>query len=153
MNWDKEKLDSYNRSCKEKLEANGYGCVLHNGREYWLGIAEHDGSYTEFRVVGAKRYCGRSADDGQIHITVAGVPKCGYKALNDNIDHFTDGMIFPGTMTGKKTHTYFYKEDIEIRNGIEYGDSIDLSPCDYLLSSVFTWSEVHKEEIEVSYYE
>lgn len=153
LNWDKEKLDSYNRSCKEKLEANGYGCVLHNGREYWLGIAEHDGSYTEFRVVGAKRYCGRSADDGQIHITVAGVPKCGYKALNDNIDHFTDGMIFPGTMTGKKTHTYFYKEDIEIRNGIEYGDSIDLSPCDYLLSSVFTWSEVHKEEIEVSYYE
>ena len=153
MEWHQNKLNAYNQECKSKLAANGYGCVEHNGREYWLGIAEHDGRYTEFRVVGAKRYCGRSADDQQLHITVAGVPKCGYRALNDKIEYFTDGCIFPGTLTGKKTHTYFYTDDIEIKNGIEYGDSIDLSPCDYLLSSVFTWSEVHKEEIEVSYYE
>lgn len=152
IGWDDKKLNEYNEECKNKLQNNGYGCVLHNNREYWLGIAEHDGEYSQFRVVGAKRYCGRSVEDGRLHITVAGVPKSGYQALNDNIDNFTDGMIFSGTLTGKKTHTYFYKDDIEIRNGIEYGDSIDLSPCDYLLSSVFTWNEIHKSEVEVSFY-
>lgn len=153
IDWDVEKINTYNNKCKEKLKLNGYGCVIHHKREYWLGVAEHDGTYSQFRVVGAKRYCGRSVEDEKLHITVAGVPKSGYIALNDNIDNFTDGMIFSGTLTGKKTHTYFYKDEIEIKNGIEYGDSIDLSPCDYLLSSVSTWNNIHKELIEVPFYE
>ena len=152
IGWDPDRIRAYNDKCMTKLLQNGYGCVEHNGRAYWLGIAEFDGSYTEFRIMGAKRYCGRSSDDGQIHITVAGVPKIGYQALQDDIGNFRTGMIFPGTMTGKKTHTYFYKEDIEIRNGIEYGDSIDLSPCDYLLSGV-TWEDIHTEEVKVPFYE
>ncbi len=151
MDWNLEGLEEYNRKCKEKLNKNGYGGVIHDGREYWLGVAEHDGSYTEFRVVGAKRYCVR-AEDG-LHITVAGVPKIGAAALNDDINHFKPGMIFSGSITGKKTHTYFYKEEIEIKDGIEYGDSIDLSPCDYLLSSVFTWNELHTDTVEVNYFE
>lgn len=153
MGWDQDKLDLYNDLCKQKLLDNGYGCVKHNNREYWLGVAEFDGEYSEFRVVGAKRYCGRSVKDGDLHITVAGVPKIGYKGLNDDINNFTDGLIFSGNLTGKKTHTYFYKNDIEVKNGIEYGDSIDLSPCDYLLSSVYTWNEVHTDFVEVEMYE
>lgn len=153
IDWNEEKIASYNKSCKELLKKNGYGCVEYDGREYWLGVAELDGEYSEFRVAGAKRYCCRSVKDQELHITVAGVPKVGYKALNDDISNFNDGLIFPGQLTGKKTHTYFYKDEIEIRNGIEYGDSIDLSPCDYLLSSEFKWSELHDETIEVNFYE
>ena len=153
INWDPEKIRKYNDDCKAFMVSRGYGCVEHNGREYWLGIAELDKEFTEFKVVGSKRYCGRSVKDGKLHITVAGVPKVGAVALKDDISNFTSGMIFPGTVTGKKTHTYFYKDEIEIMNGIEYGDSIDLSPCDYLLKSEFSWGDLHTEYMEVNVYE
>lgn len=152
--WNKKKLDAYNNRCKEKLLKNGYGAVEHNGREYWLGVAEHDGDYTEFKVIGAKRYCGRSAEDGKLHITVAGVPKNGAECLDDNIDNFRTGFIFPGTRTGKKTHTHFYVDDIYIdENGNETGDSIDLSPCDYLLGGVVDYNKIFTEEVEIQIYE
>lgn len=156
IDWDKEKLSTYNQQCVDKLKANGYGCVEHNGREYWLGIAEFDGEYSQFKVMGAKRYCGRSTKDEELHITVAGVPKNGAKCLNDDINRFTKGMIFPGTDTGKLTHTYSYIEGIYIdENGNETGDSIDLTPCDYKLDSVTTvdWEALFTEEIEVQVYE
>ena len=38
--WDEEKLTAYNESVKAELQAAGYGPVIHNGREYWLGVAE-----------------------------------------------------------------------------------------------------------------
>ena len=152
--WDKKKLEAYNNRCKEKLLKNGYGPVQHNGRDYWLGVAEPDGDYTEFKVIGAKRYCGRSAEDGKLHITVAGVPKIGAECLEDDIDNFRTGFIFPGTRTGKKTHTHFYIDDIYIdENGNETGDSIDLSPCDYLLGGVADYSKIFKEEVEIQVYE
>ena len=152
--WDKKKLEAYNNRCKEKLLKNGYGPVQHNGRDYWLGVAEFDNSYTEFKVIGAKRYCGRSVEDGRLHITVAGVPKIGAECLDDNIDNFRTGFIFPGTRTGKKTHTHFYIDEIYIdENGNETGDSIDLSPCDYLLGGVADYSKIFIEEVEIQVYE
>ena len=154
LGWDMDRLDQYNEICKQKLNANGYGPVLHNGREYWPGVAEHDGRYTEFKVIHAKCYCGRSEEDGQLHITVAGVPKNGVEVLENDIKNFRPGCIFPGTLTGKKTYTYFFKDKIEIdKNGNEVGDSIDLSPCDYLLSPVFSWDDITKEYVEVPLYE
>lgn len=156
INWDKDKLNAYNEECKQKLRANNYDCVFFNNREYWLGIAEFDGAYSEYRVQGAKRYCGRSVEDNELHITVAGVPKKGAACLQDDIENFTTGLIFDGITTGKKTHTYFYVEEIYTdENGNITGDSIDLSPCDYLLDSVneVDWQKIFEEEIEVQVYE
>ena len=135
MGWDTQKIEEYNRECLGKLSARGYGAVECNGKQYILGKAELDGTYSQFKVLGAKRYCVR-ADDG-LHITVAGVPKRGAVALNDSIDNFQKGFIFKGTVTGKKQHTYIYVDDIYIDEaGNETGDSIDLSPCDYLLDDI-----------------
>lgn len=156
VNWNIQKLNEYNQTCKDKLLANEYGCVVHNGREYWLGVAELDGEYSEFKVQGAKRYCGRSVEDGELHITVAGVPKSGSKCLKDDINNFTSGIIFPGAVTGKQTHTYFYIEETYTdNNGNLTGDSIDLSPCDYLLSSVETvdWENLINDEVEIQVYD
>ena len=154
MNWNIEKLNEYNHNCMEKLIKNGYGPVIHNNRQYWLGVAEHDGRYTQFKGIHSKCYCCRSADDGELRITVAGVPKNGAEVLNDDIKNFTPGCIFPGTVTGKKTYTYFFNDDIHIdENGNEIGDSIDLSPCDYLLNAVFTWEQMNEKYIEVTCYE
>ena len=158
--WDPEKVQVYNESCKKKLRANKYGPVLRDGREYWLGVAETEGEkdqYTEFKVMGAKRYCGRNVKDQQLHITVAGVPKkAGAKCLKDDIDNFTVDFKFKGEITGKKTHYYIIEESTGIdEHGNEYGDSIDLVPCDYLLSSCYNvrWDDLIKTEVAVKVYD
>ena len=86
--------------------------------------------------MGAKRYAGRHLYDQELVITVAGVPKAkGKKCLLDDIRNFKEGFIFSGIITGKKTHTHYIVPDIYIdEDGNETGDSIDLSPCDYLLA-------------------
>ena len=160
--WHWDKVEEYNNKCKQKLIDNGYGPVLHNGREYWLGIAEHEDGvddYTEFRYLGAKRYCYRQLEDGQLHITVAGVPKKGVECLHDDISNFTVGMVFDGETTGKLMHSYIYVDYIEYIDGLEIGDSIDLNPCDYLLDSVqvYDWDmiieNIMSDDVEVEYYE
>ena len=159
IDWDLDKVNAYNQECKDKLIANGYGPVIRDGKEYWLGVAESEGdkdTYTEFKYQGAKRYCGRCKKDGQLHITVAGVPKAGAICLKDDIANFHPGFVFDGVTTGKKTHVYFNIEEIYTdKNGNETGDSISLIPCDYELDSaqVVNWEELFNEEIVIQIYD
>ena len=159
VHWDLEKVEAYNQHCREMLTANGYGPVIRDNKEYWLGVAEHnedEDTYTEFKYMGAKRYCGRCVADGKLHTTVAGVPKIGAECLEDDIDNFHPGFIFDGTRTGKKTHVYFIKKEIYTDSrGNETGDSISLIPCDYELSSVnvMNWEELFNEEVSIQIYE
>lgn len=153
--WNLEKVNAYNEKCKQELLENGYGCVYHMGREWWLGVAETDGDkdlYSEFVTVGAKRYCGRKKEDNKLHITVAGVPKKGAECLNNDIKNFKKGFIFSGTQTGKLTHEYVYSEIHMDSDGNEIGDSINLTPCDYLLDDVFIkdWEDLISEDIDIS---
>ena len=140
--WDKARLERYNAECKQIMIERGYGPVKVGDKEYNLGVAELDGRYIEFKTLGSKRYCCRK-ESGELKLTVAGVPKKnGVLALNDNINNFTKDMVFPGDVTKKKTHTFFYSDSIFIdKHGNEIGDSIDLSPCDYTLDTTqrFEW--------------
>ena len=158
--WNEEAVRSYNEACKSKLQSNEYGPVIHKGREYWLGVAETEGDadkYTEFRYMGAKRYCGRNLETGKLKITVAGVPKKnGAKCLHDDIREFCKGAIFDGATTGKTTHYYFNVEDIYIDEaGNETGDSISLTPCDYRLDTinVYDWQSMFHEEVSLIEYD
>ena len=159
VGWYMDKVEAYNQHCKDLLRANGYDAVIRDGKEYWLGVAEHEGdkdTYYEFKYMGAKRYCGRCMKDKQLHITVAGVPKeDGAKCLKDDINNFHPGFIFDGKTTGKKTHVYFHNEIYIDENGNETGDSISLIPCDYELDSVnvVNWEELFNEEIQIQIYE
>lgn len=163
--WNEEELNKYNESCKKKLKDNGYGPVLYDETEYWLGVAEFDGAYREFKVLGAKRYACRYADDprnkendrGKLKITVAGVPKKkGALCLDNDINKFTSYFRFDGEKTGKLTHHYMIEpEPYTNDDGIEIADSIDLTPCDYLLKSidVVDVNTIWDEEIEMQVYE
>lgn len=152
--WDMEKVERYNEGCKEKLKKNNYGAVIRDNKEYWLGVVDEE-VHDKFKTMGAKRYCVQDGDT--LKITVAGVPKkTGAKCLDGDIENFTNGLIFSGAVTGKQTHTYFFINDTYIdENENETGDSIDLSPCDYLLSKVdvFDWEAIFDDEIEVQVYE
>ena len=161
--WDEANLKAYNNEVLKKLRNNGYDPVEYMGELFTPGIAEFDGAYSEFKVLGAKRYCCRYAKDqrnkeknwGKLKITVAGVPKSGVKCLNDNINNFTTGFIFPGTETGKLTHHYIINNVIHEINGNMAGDSVDLTPCDYLLSSidVVDLDALFEEEVQIQIYE
>lgn len=133
INFDKEKLQEYNNQCIEKLALNSYYPVKYKNKEYNLGVAELDGTYTEFKTMGAKRYVCR-IDKDTIKLTVAGVPKkTGAKCLNNDLNNFKRGFIFEGEKTNKLTHVYNYVDDIFVDNDIVIGDYIDLYPCDYEL--------------------
>ena len=160
VGWHLEAVSSYNKACTEQLIANNYLPVEVNGKTFGIGVAEHEGdkdTYSEFKYMGAKRYCGRCIKYNAIHITVAGVPKIsGADCLEDDINNFHSGFIFSGTRTGKKTHLYFNKEEIYIdKDGNETGDSISLIPCDYELDSVnvVNWEDLFNEEIQIQIYE
>lgn len=148
--WDYNELYKYNQRCKRMLQDNGYGPVILGGHEFWLGVAEHkepDDTYTEFTVLGSKRYAGRSLEDGKLHITVAGVPKKGAETLNDDLHNFRQDHIFDGKVTGKLAHFYIF-DDIHIDDkGNEIADSIDLKPCDYHLDAVNKWEFIESDEI------
>ena len=123
-------------SCLENpMDGRGYGAVQHNGRDYWLGVAELDGEYSEFVALHSKCYACRDANTGNLKITVAGVPKKkGVECLKDDITNFRPGFIFDGETTGKLTHIYQYVPEIFIdERGTEIGDSVNLVPCDYEL--------------------
>ena len=157
--WDLDKINAYNDECLRLLQANGYDAIEIDGHRFVLGAAEHKpgkDDYTEFKVMGAKRYAGRCVKDNKLHTTVAGVPKkTGAKTLNDNLYNFTEGFIFKGTETGKKTHVYFTSEIYIDDEGNETADSIDLLPCDYELSATekFDFPALFTEELEVNYAE
>ena len=144
--WDLDKVKAYNEKALEKLRNNGYDKIEIEGHTFILGAAEMDGRYTEFKTMGAKRYACRK-EDGDIKITVAGVPKkTGKKVLKNDLNNFVVGLIFPGEITGKKEHTYILRDEIYIdENGNEVGDSIDLSPSDYTLDSTENWDWLFEE--------
>ena len=161
--WNEEKLKEYNDNVLKKLQANGYEPVNYNGEVFTPGVAEFDGVYSEYKVLGAKRYACRYAADernkqkdwGKLKITVAGVPKNGVSCLKDDINKFTSGFVFPGVETGKLTHHYILHPDIYDINGNVLADSIDLTPCDYLLSSidVVDIDDLFTQEVEIQVYE
>ena len=151
--WDLEKVKAYNDNCLKLLQANGYDAVKIGDRTFILGIAEHKpekDDYTEFKIIGAKRYAGRCRADNKLHTTVAGVPKkTGALTLQDDLNNFTTGHIFKGKDTGKKMHVYFNQEMYVDPEGNETADSIDLLPADYLLDATekFEHADISTEDI------
>lgn len=143
--WDEDKVEAFNAEMKQRLLDRGYGPVHvtdddGTDHEYWLGIADNDKCYEKFVAIGAKRYAGIDAKSKELKITVAGVPKKGAACLKD-LSQFRPGFRFSGKKTGKKQHTYFFKNEIYTDEfGNICADSIDLTPCDYTLDSPYAES-------------
>lgn len=162
--FDEDMIKAYNDGCIKKLKARGYNGIEFEGKTYFPGVAEFDGRYMQFKTLHSKCYVKRpwTADgDGfvmgeDLKITVAGVPKKGAKSLKNNINNFVIGAIFPGTESGKLQHKHNFVDEIYTdENGNVTGDSIDLSPCDYIIkdSNIPDLDDLLEEEIEVITYE
>lgn len=113
-----------------------------------LGIWEHEGHFSHFKTLGAKRYLYR--EKGRFHLVVAGLSKQNGMRYIENsnggdVDKvfaaFNDNLFIPAEETGKMTHTYIDTEReqrITDYKGVEAmvnsKSGIHLEPCEFTLS-------------------
>lgn len=138
--FDMDALKRYNENVREISRARGYGTIEYNGKTYTIGVAEFDGNYSEFVTLGSKRYCYR--ENGELHITVAGVPKIGVTELQDDIRNFKRDMVFKDTH--KQAATYIYVDGVHKitvdGETIEYGCSVRLDDVEYTLDQTLQFN-------------
>lgn len=116
--YDVKVFDEYNQSVIKKIKKvsstlnipfENYAPEDSKGVKHLLGIFECETgagrkyTYDRFITQGAKKYCVEI--DGQIEITVSGVPKSGNKCLK-RIEDFRDDLVFDYKYTNKQTIMY-----------------------------------------------
>lgn len=130
FNKDKHKdyIDNYNKTitlkinqCLKEYEINkNKACPKTiKGESKPLGVWDYEGTYAKFKTLGAKRYM--YVDNGELHITIAGVGKKAgaeylqwkYKTIDKIFKNFNEGLVFPSSYgeegknaSGKLCHTY-----------------------------------------------
>ena len=116
--YDKSVFDQYNQSVEAKIrkvseERNipfeRFAPADIKGNSHLLGVFECETgkgrtvTYDQFITQGAKKYA--YSIDGDIHITVSGVPKSGASCLK-SLDEFRDDLVFDFEHTNKLTLAY-----------------------------------------------
>ena len=141
--YDKTIIEKYNQTVKNRIEFTSRKLNIplekfspkdNKGKEHMLGLFEYEGNYQEFITQGAKKYAVK--EDGEIKITVAGVPKSGAKALK-KLEDFKDGLIFKYKDTNKNLLFYVDNQEEHILKdytGLEYKIT-DKSGCCILPNS------------------
>lgn len=89
-------FSGYNEEQKRLALKSGLYATDRKGVTHYGGVFEHDGSFTEFCTLGAKKYC-YTDPAGELHLTVSGVGKRkGAAALvaAGGIDAFRPGFVF-----------------------------------------------------------
>ena len=127
--YDENVFTEYNKQVEErinlvcrvlKLDPKKYAPSDIKGNKHMMGLFEKECNYEEFITQGAKKYAYKI--DGKIHITVAGVPKVGAKALK-NLNEFKDDFVFNYKDTNKNLVLYTEEQSpIEVTDylGLKY---------------------------------
>ena len=98
-------IERINAEVIEETESTGMkGSVEHNGKIYYMGTWDYEGTYDEFRTLGAKKYVVK--ENGKYKTTVAGLSKIvGAQYINEHgIESFAIGTVFK--KCGNLTATY-----------------------------------------------
>lgn len=118
-----------------------------NGEKQVLGALSREPEFVEFRTLGSKRYCERSAETGELSITISGINKEAVECLHDNINNFRDGTVFDkdSKEVSKLLHTYVDRmPDITFPDGYvsHQRRGVNLRPNGYRLRSERTPEEI-----------
>lgn len=83
----------YNKLRRDSSRRNGAFAKDAKGKLHYMGVYESEGTYDQFKTLGAKKYC--YVVDGKLHSTIAGVSKkLGPVELNNDINNFKVGFTF-----------------------------------------------------------
>lgn len=157
--YDKSIFEKYNKSVEDKIRyvANllripfdRYCPADSKGRTHLLGVFEcetdagRNVTYDKFITQGAKKYAVEK--DGEIEITVSGVPKSGAKCLN-SLEEFRDDLVFDYKYTNKNTLMYNDNQapfDLVDYNGVKYTvtdkSGVCLLPTTYKLGKALEYA-------------
>ena len=100
-------FSAYNRTQEELSTKSGLFAVDAVGKKHYGGVFEHDGSFSRFVTLGAKKYCYEDLN-GKLHLTLSGVAKKqGEAFLNSSggLEAFKRGCVFP--CCGKTESKYY----------------------------------------------
>ena len=159
--YDKSIFANYNKSVEDKIKyvANllkipydRYCPADSKGRTHLLGVFEcetdagRNVTYDKFITQGAKKYAVEK--DGNIEITVSGVPKSGAKCLK-SLDEFRDDLVFDYKYTNKSTLMYNDNQspfDLVDYNGVKYKvtdkSGVCLLPTTYKLGKALEYANL-----------
>ena len=165
--YDKKVIEDYNKTVIKRIEnvskllkidINKYKPKDKKGREHLIGLFEIEKddpeskySYSKFITQGAKKYA-YELEDGNIHITVAGVPKKGAVRLKD-LSEFKDGLVFKYQDTNKLL--LFYIDDQSEHYLTDYLGNVakitdksgcSLMPNSYTLGKALDYVELLSDE-------
>ena len=103
--YNKNVFEKYKKACRRfsQLKLDDFAPKDKNGVPHPLGVFEYEGEYEKFITLGSKKYC--FVENGELHITVAGVSKKGASAL-DSIEDFKKGFEWGYRESGKLAHYY-----------------------------------------------
>lgn len=124
-----------------------------------LGRFDYEGTYDEFKTLGAKKYCYKK--NGKIVLTVAGLPKSTEYNIED-VDDFKCGVKYKNCKLGKsyltQSNYYILDEENEVEclgdinvadflteNNIDTNGGVGLYPTSYLLDMTDTDKFLLKE--------
>lgn len=87
-------FEEYNKKWIEYADKCGcdYFAFTKDGEKQILGVADYEGSYDKFKTLGAKKYAVET--NGELEITIAGVPKKAGAQLMGRLDNFRIGYRF-----------------------------------------------------------
>ena len=159
--YDKKVFEDYNKTVKKRIKnvakllnipLEEYEPEDSKGNKHLLGVFECETdsgrkyTYDKFITQGAKKYAVEK--DGEIEITVSGVPKCGSKALN-RLEDFRDDLLFDYSVTNK--HMIMYNDvqkpvELVDYNGVkcEVMDKTGacLLPTTYILGKAYDYANL-----------
>ena len=152
-------VSAYNKTIDERLKkvCDIRGLDFEKTRPYSkkkgyktpLGQLTIEPEWTEFKTLGAKKYCERWKKDGHLHLTISGVSKDAVSLLKDDINNFRDGFIFDKDEPDvhKLMHTYFDSQpDITFPDGYvsHQRRGVNLRPNGYRLSLDASFDDLAK---------
>lgn len=147
---------NYNKAVEDKImkvskimniDINKYMPKDSKGIKHMLGIFEEDAKYNEFVTQGAKKYAYKDIND-EMHITVAGVPKSGVKAMK-SLEDFKDNLVFPFKYTNKNILMYIENQSAHYLTDYQGHKELNsqksgccLLPTTYILGKSEEYSEL-----------
>ena len=155
-----KELTAYQRQCGLPLIYNDI-----KGRPHELGSISEEDYCSCFMSWGSKKYI--TVEDGQLHSTIAGVPKKAGARIIGEPDNFRLGMVFKGTETGKMCLWYNDDEQLILHDEgrpFPVHANAAMLPVDYILglsndyrmclqveginTAAYDFKEVHKNMVE-----
>ena len=166
--YDKSIFEKYNQSVEDKIRKvsklrgipyERFAPADIKGNAHLLGVFECETgkgrsvTYDEFITQGAKKYAYKI--DGEIHVTVSGVPKSGGAKCLYSLDEFRDDLVFDFEHTNKLTLAYNDNQipvDITDYLGNTYTvkdkSGICMLPTTYKLGKAYDYADLINDSTE-----